>query len=159
MQPSATVKKNVRSWVVARSTARKNLRWRTASERRPNNSNFKHTKTVGPAILGLCGILGIEVAAGKGLGPEGPTDLPPSQVWSFRCKYCSMLTLKGSFAILLRESFREGYKVKKRTIANLSSWPASRIEVFRRLLRGELDVLKQIADQLGMTSATAVSAN
>src|SRR5271166_2446439 len=44
-------------------------------------------------------------------------------------------------AILLRESFREGSKVKKRTIANLSSWPASRIEVFRRLLRGELDAL------------------
>jgi transposase len=73
-------------------------------------------------------------------------------------------------AILLRESFREGSKVKKRTIANLSSWPASRIEVFRRLLRGELDslslqelfqgpifgllfVLKQIADQLGLTAA------
>src|SRR6266446_7347119 len=73
-------------------------------------------------------------------------------------------------AILLRESFREGSKVKKRTIANLSSWPASRIEVFRRLLRGELDslplqelfqgpifgvlfVLKQIADQLGLTTA------
>ena len=44
-------------------------------------------------------------------------------------------------AILLRESFREGSKVKKRTIANLSSWPGSRIEVFRRLLRGELDSL------------------
>jgi transposase len=73
-------------------------------------------------------------------------------------------------AVLLRESFREGSKVKKRTIANLSSWPASRIEVFRRLLRGELDalpleelfqgpifgllfVLKQIADQLGLTAA------
>jgi hypothetical protein len=69
-------------------------------------------------------------------------------------------------AILLRESFREGSKVKKRTIANLSSWPASRIEVFRRLLRGEMDalrlqelfqgpmlfVLKQIADQLGLTA-------
>ena len=38
-------------------------------------------------------------------------------------------------AILLRESFREGSQVKKRTIANLSSWPATRIEVFRRLLR------------------------
>jgi len=73
-------------------------------------------------------------------------------------------------AILLRESFREGSKVKKRTIANLSSWPGSRIEVFRRLLRGELDslplqelfqgpifgvlfVLKQIADQLGLSAA------
>src|SRR5438309_10169577 len=73
-------------------------------------------------------------------------------------------------AILLRESFREGSKVKKRTIANLSSWPGSRIEVFRRLLRGELDslplqelfqghifgvlvVLKQIADQFRLSAA------
>jgi transposase len=73
-------------------------------------------------------------------------------------------------AILLRESFREGSKVRKRTIANLSSWPASRVEVFRRLLRGELDalplqelfqgpifgllfVLKRIADQLGLSGA------
>jgi hypothetical protein len=27
-------------------------------------------------------------------------------------------------AILLRESFRDGAKIKKRTIANLSDWPA-----------------------------------
>src|SRR5260370_3307106 len=43
-------------------------------------------------------------------------------------------------AILLRESFRQDGKVKNRTIANLSSWPAPRIAALRRLLRGELDL-------------------
>ena len=42
-------------------------------------------------------------------------------------------------AILLRESYRENGKVKNRTLANLSSWPSSRVEALRRLLRGELD--------------------
>ncbi|MBM3756348.1 MAG: transposase, partial [Acidobacteria bacterium] len=40
-------------------------------------------------------------------------------------------------AILLRESFRDGDKVKNRTLANLSCWPAPRIDALRRLLRGE----------------------
>ena len=44
-------------------------------------------------------------------------------------------------AILLRESFRQDGKVKNRTLANLSSWPAARIEALRRLLRGEFDHL------------------
>ena len=44
-------------------------------------------------------------------------------------------------AMLLRESFREDGKVKNRTLANLSSWPAARIDALRRLLRGELDHL------------------
>ena len=39
-------------------------------------------------------------------------------------------------AILLRESYREGGKVKKRTLANLSSWPPALIEGFRVLLKG-----------------------
>jgi hypothetical protein len=42
-------------------------------------------------------------------------------------------------ALLLRESFREHGKVKNRTIANLSHWPAARVEAFRRLLGGEFD--------------------
>ena len=37
-------------------------------------------------------------------------------------------------AILLRESSREDGKVKKRTLANLSDWPAAKIEALRRLL-------------------------
>ncbi len=41
-------------------------------------------------------------------------------------------------AILLRQSFRQGKKVLKRTLANLSHWPAHKIEAFRRLLRDEI---------------------
>jgi len=40
-------------------------------------------------------------------------------------------------AILLRESFREGTRVKTRTLANLTSWPPPKIEALRRLLHGE----------------------
>jgi Transposase DDE domain len=39
-------------------------------------------------------------------------------------------------AILLRESYREGGKVKKRTLLNLSDWPAERIAGFKMLLKG-----------------------
>lgn len=38
--------------------------------------------------------------------------------------------------ILLRESYRQDGKVKKRTIANLSNWPAELVENFRALLKG-----------------------
>ena len=41
-------------------------------------------------------------------------------------------------AILLRESYRDGGRVKNRTLANLSDWPSERIEALRALLRGEL---------------------
>jgi transposase len=40
-------------------------------------------------------------------------------------------------AILLREGWRVGKKTQKRTLANLSDWPAHKIETFRRLLRDE----------------------
>ena len=40
-------------------------------------------------------------------------------------------------AILLRESKREGNKIIKHTIANLSKWPPRRIEMLRRVLRDE----------------------
>lgn len=40
-------------------------------------------------------------------------------------------------AILLRESYRDGDKIKKRTLANLSDWPAGKIEALRRVLRDE----------------------
>jgi transposase len=52
-------------------------------------------------------------------------------------------------AILLRESFREDSKVKNRTLANLSSWPAARIDALRRLLRGEFDHLSASAPTCG----------
>ncbi len=40
-------------------------------------------------------------------------------------------------AILLHEGWREGGKVKKRTLANLSKWPQEKIESLRRLLKNE----------------------
>jgi len=39
-------------------------------------------------------------------------------------------------AILLRESYREGGKVRKRTLLNLSDWPPERIAGFKTLLKG-----------------------
>ncbi len=39
-------------------------------------------------------------------------------------------------AILLRESYREGGKVRKRTLCNLSDWPTAHIEGLRGVLRG-----------------------
>src|SRR5580658_6459697 len=46
-------------------------------------------------------------------------------------------------AILLREGWREGNKTRQRTLANLSDWPAEKIETFRRLLRDETLVSPQ----------------
>ena len=73
-------------------------------------------------------------------------------------------------AILLRESIREGRKIRKQTLANLSHWEPTRVELLRRLLRGELDrqplaeavagpvfgvlfSLKKVAEDLGMVQA------
>src|SRR6266849_4760208 len=39
-------------------------------------------------------------------------------------------------AILLRESYRVGDKVKKRTLLNLSDWPRPLVEGLRALLKG-----------------------
>jgi transposase len=40
-------------------------------------------------------------------------------------------------AILLREGWREGHRVRKRTLANLSDWSPQKVEALRRLLRDE----------------------
>jgi hypothetical protein len=40
-------------------------------------------------------------------------------------------------AVLLREGWREGKKVKKRTVANLSKLPMEQIQAIRRVLKGE----------------------
>jgi Transposase DDE domain len=70
-------------------------------------------------------------------------------------------------ALLLRESFRDGDKVRTRTLANLTSWAPERIDALRRALKGECDgftgevqpvcgpifavlfVLKQLAERVG----------
>jgi len=41
-------------------------------------------------------------------------------------------------AYLLRETYREDGKVKKRTLANITHWPFGKIEALRRLLRDQL---------------------
>ena len=41
-------------------------------------------------------------------------------------------------AVLLREGWREGKKVCKRTIANLTDWPAQKVDALRRVLKEEL---------------------
>jgi hypothetical protein len=43
-------------------------------------------------------------------------------------------------AVLLRESRREGGKIKKRTVANLSDWPEHLVEGLRTLLKGGVAV-------------------
>src|SRR3974377_1595158 len=39
-------------------------------------------------------------------------------------------------AVLLRESYREGGKIKKRTLLNLTGWPPEQVEGFRIVLKG-----------------------
>jgi transposase len=72
-------------------------------------------------------------------------------------------------AILLRQSLRQGRRVVKQTLANLSQWDPARIEALRRALRGDFDhlaaeptsgpvfgllfALKHLAGQLGLTAA------
>jgi hypothetical protein len=43
-------------------------------------------------------------------------------------------------AVLLREGYREGGKIIKRTLANLSHWDAQLVEHFRLLLKGGVAV-------------------
>ena len=52
--------------------------------------------------------------------------------------YVATIPNRGSPpAVLLRESYREDGKVRNRTLANLSGWPAERVEALRAVLRGE----------------------
>ncbi|HET8746005.1 MAG TPA: IS1634 family transposase [Ramlibacter sp.] len=52
--------------------------------------------------------------------------------------YVAVVPNRGSApAVLLRESYRDGNKVKNRTLQNLSHWPAEQIEALRAVLRGE----------------------
>lgn len=41
-------------------------------------------------------------------------------------------------AVLLREAWREGKKIRKRTVANLTDWPEEKVELLRRVLKGEM---------------------
>jgi Transposase DDE domain len=53
--------------------------------------------------------------------------------------------------ILLRESYREGGKVRKRTLANLSKLPQATVEALRGLLRGATVLEEGLADSLEIT--------
>jgi len=44
-------------------------------------------------------------------------------------------------AVLLRESYRDGGKVKTRTLANLTGWPDAKVEALRRVLKGETAIV------------------
>jgi hypothetical protein len=57
-------------------------------------------------------------------------------------------------AILLRESYRDGGKVKKRTLLNLSDWPQDRIAGFKMLLKGGTVIPK---DQEAITIEAALA--
>ena len=52
---------------------------------------------------------------------------------------------KSRPAILLRQGWREGKRVRKKTLANLTDWPAEQIEALRRVLRGERLVAPEAA--------------
>ena len=55
--------------------------------------------------------------------------------------------------VLLRESYREGSKVGKRTLANLSSLSATQIEAIRATLRGQ--ALQPVAQSFEVTASRA----
>ena len=52
-------------------------------------------------------------------------------------------------AVLLRESSREGGKIRKRTLANLSALPPDAVEVLRRVLKGEKLVAAEESVRIG----------
>lgn len=76
---------------------------------------------------------------------------------------------KSSPAVLLRESVRDGKKIHKRTITNLSAWPNEKVEALRRVLSGQgvtttgepecgrvwavMDVLNQLSNEIGLGDA------
>ena len=52
--------------------------------------------------------------------------------------YIDIVPNRGSRpAVLLREVHRDGNKVIKRTVANLTSWPQEQVEALRLILKGE----------------------
>jgi hypothetical protein len=48
-------------------------------------------------------------------------------------------------AVLLRESYRDGGKVKTRTLANLTDWPEGKVEALRRVLKGDTAIVSKDA--------------
>ncbi|MCP4102461.1 MAG: hypothetical protein GY750_13720 [Lentisphaerae bacterium] len=68
--------------------------------------------------------------------------------WYIAVMYIDIVSnRKSPPAILLRESYREDGKVRKRTVANITHWPDERIRVTRRLLKGDFDQGIQFAER------------
>lgn len=60
-------------------------------------------------------------------------------IWHTALMYIDIVPNRDSPpAVLLRESYRDGNKVKKRTLANLSSLPAVQVEAIRQILKGHI---------------------
>jgi len=59
----------------------------------------------------------------------------------------------SSPTVLLRESYRDGKKVGKRTLANLSSLPMAQVEAIREILAGK--ILCPISDCFEVTASRA----
>ena len=58
----------------------------------------------------------------------------------------------SSPAVLLRESYRQGTRVRKRTLANLSSLPMDQVEAIRRVLKGERLVSSETLFEISASS-------
>ena len=56
-------------------------------------------------------------------------------------------------AVLLRESYRAGDKIKKRTLANLTHWPPELVEGLRTLLKGGTAVVPSATTELSVLRA------
>ena len=60
-------------------------------------------------------------------------------------------------AVLLREGWREGGRVRKRTLANLTDWPAEKVQCLRRVLKGQRLVLLDEAHVILRTRLPALA--
>ncbi|MBV8455313.1 MAG: hypothetical protein JO122_01705 [Acetobacteraceae bacterium] len=60
---------------------------------------------------------------------------------------------KSPPAVLLRESYRAGDKIKKRTLANLTHWPPELVEGLRTLLKGGTAIASSATTELSVLRA------
>lgn len=58
---------------------------------------------------------------------------------------------KSPPAVLLREAYRESGKVRNRTLANLTQWPAAQVEALRQVLKGATAVGPALPDTFRIT--------
>ena len=73
-------------------------------------------------------------------------------MWHIVAMHIDIVPNRGARpAILLRESYREGKRVRKRTLANLSSLPMEKVELIRSVLRG--DALASVESLFDVTSS------